>query len=88
MSLLKEPKIDTHCHLLDPVRFSYAQGVKYQPLGQEAGDVETFKAVMGIHGVMHALLVGPNSGYNYDNSCMLDAIARDKNRFKGGCSRF
>jgi predicted TIM-barrel fold metal-dependent hydrolase len=29
------------------------------------------------------LLVGPNSGYNTDNRCMLDAIRHSKGRFKG-----
>jgi predicted TIM-barrel fold metal-dependent hydrolase len=35
------------------------------------------------YGVRHALLVGPNSGYNLDNRCMLDAIARSNGFFKG-----
>jgi predicted TIM-barrel fold metal-dependent hydrolase len=34
-------------------------------------------------GVQHALLVGPTSGYRTDNRCMLDAIARGGDRFKG-----
>jgi predicted TIM-barrel fold metal-dependent hydrolase len=33
--------------------------------------------------VHHALLVGPNSGYEQDNRCMLDAIAHGDGRFKG-----
>src|SRR5205814_4066380 len=35
------------------------------------------------YGTRHALLVGPNSGYGLDNSCMLDTIARGQARYKG-----
>jgi predicted TIM-barrel fold metal-dependent hydrolase len=35
------------------------------------------------HGVGHALLVQPNSGYGEDNSCLLDALASDRERFRG-----
>jgi predicted TIM-barrel fold metal-dependent hydrolase len=38
---------------------------------------------MASHGVRHALLVGPNSGYNLDNRCMLHAIDTGAGRFKG-----
>src|SRR5207253_488662 len=34
-------------------------------------------------GTRHALLVGPNSGYGLDNSCMLDTIARGAGRYRG-----
>jgi predicted TIM-barrel fold metal-dependent hydrolase len=33
--------------------------------------------------VRHAVLVGPNSGYEQDNRCLLDAIARSDGRFTG-----
>jgi predicted TIM-barrel fold metal-dependent hydrolase len=81
--LLAVPKVDTHCHVLDPARFPYASDVAYRPAGQEMGDVRAFQAVMDFHGVRHALLVGPNSGYGLDNRCMLDAIAQSKGLFKG-----
>jgi predicted TIM-barrel fold metal-dependent hydrolase len=81
--LLALPKIDTHCHVLDPARFPYAADVAYRPAGQEMGDVQAFSSVMQAHGVKHALLVGPNSGYGFDNRCMLDAIAQGDGRFKG-----
>jgi predicted TIM-barrel fold metal-dependent hydrolase len=85
--LLALPKIDAHCHVLDPVRFPYAQDVAYRPAGQEMGSAASFKTVMDFYGVQHALLVGPNSGYGVDNRCLLDAIAHGGSqsipRFKG-----
>jgi predicted TIM-barrel fold metal-dependent hydrolase len=81
--LLALPKIDTHCHILDPSRFPYSPDVAYRPAGQEMGELKLLNAVMDFHGVQHALLVGPNSGYGLDNRCMLDAIAQGGVRFKG-----
>ena len=83
MPFFDEPKIDTHCHILDPQRFPYAADVRYQPQGQEIGDQNSLEQVMACYGVRHALLVGPNSGYNLDNRCMLAAIASGGGRFKG-----
>ena len=77
------PKVDCHCHILDPVGFPYADGVAYRPAGQETGSADYFVQVLNAYGVQHALLVGPNSGYSLDNRCMLDAIARHPTRFKG-----
>lgn len=82
-SIYAQPKIDCHCHVLDPARFAYAPDVLYRPAGQETGSTDYFAEVMASHGVRHALLVGPNSGYGSDNSCLLDAIARGQGRFKG-----
>ena len=81
--IFSEAKIDTHCHILDPARFAYAPDVAYRPQGQEVGDQDSLEAVMASYGVRHALLVGPNSGYNLDNRCMLHAIAAGAGRFKG-----
>jgi len=78
-----EPKIDSHCHILDPERFPYAPDVAYRPQGQEIGSQSTLEQLMACYGVRHALLVGPNSGYNLDNRCMLHAIASSTGRFKG-----
>jgi predicted TIM-barrel fold metal-dependent hydrolase len=78
-----EPRIDCHCHILDPQRFPYAPDVLYRPQGQEIGDQIALQSVMSAHGVQHALLVGPNSGYNLDNRCLLHAIATGEGRFKG-----
>jgi predicted TIM-barrel fold metal-dependent hydrolase len=83
LDIFSEPKVDTHCHLLDPARFAYSADVAYRPQGQETGDQESLQSVMTCYGVRHALLVGPNSGYNLDNRCMLHAIASGAGRFKG-----
>ena len=83
MSVLTEPKIDAHCHVLDPARFPYAPDVSYRPHGQETGSAAYFAQVLSAYGSTHALLVGPNSGYGYDNRCLLDAIAHGGGRFKG-----
>ena len=76
MSVFDEPKIDSHCHILDPLRFPYAPDVAYRPAGQETGPVEQYEQVMDAYGIRHALFVGPNSGYGLDNRCLLDALAR------------
>ena len=83
MSIFDEPKVDCHCHVLDPARFAYADGVAYRPAGQEVGTLAQYVDVMQAYGVRHALLVGPNSGYGLDNRCLLDAIAHGEGRFKG-----
>ncbi|HVK33212.1 MAG TPA: amidohydrolase family protein [Burkholderiaceae bacterium] len=83
MSVFDEPKVDTHCHVLDPARFPYAPDVAYRPAGQEQGGIDQYLQVMDAYGIRHALLVGPNSGYGTDNRCLLDAIARAPQRLKG-----
>ena len=83
MSIFDEAKIDCHCHVLDPARFPYADDVLYRPVAQEVGLVQQYLQVMDAYGIRHALLVAPNSGYNLDNRCMLDAIAQGEGRFKG-----
>jgi predicted TIM-barrel fold metal-dependent hydrolase len=75
--------IDSHVHILDPDRFPYAEDAWYAPIGAERGTASDLAAVMAFHGVSHALLVAPNSGYNLDNRCLLDAIAKSHGRFKG-----
>jgi len=83
MSVFDEPKIDTHCHVLDPARFPYAPDVAYRPAGQEQGDVDAYLQLMVAYGIRHALLVGPNSGYGTDNRCLLDALSRAPGQLKG-----
>lgn len=83
MSVFKEPKIDCHAHVFDPVHFPYGKDIDYKPSGQEIGTPPQFDQVMQTYGVSHALLVQPNSGYGSDNSCMLDTIARGGGHFKG-----
>jgi predicted TIM-barrel fold metal-dependent hydrolase len=83
MHVFDEPKIDCHVHVLDPARFPYRQDVAYRPAGQEIATEAQLRAVMQTYGVTHALLVQPNSGYEGDNSCMLDAIALSEGHLKG-----
>jgi predicted TIM-barrel fold metal-dependent hydrolase len=83
MSVFDEPKIDSHCHVLDPARFAYAPDVAYRPAGQEVGTLHQYQQVMQAYGIEHALLVGPNSGYGLDNRCLLDALASSGQRLRG-----
>jgi predicted TIM-barrel fold metal-dependent hydrolase len=81
--IFEEPKIDCHVHVLDPERFPYGASTHYRPMGQELGTPAQLAQVMDAYGTSHALLVGPNSGYGLDNSCLLDTIARGKGRYRG-----
>jgi predicted TIM-barrel fold metal-dependent hydrolase len=83
MHIFDEPKIDCHAHVIDPVNFPFGKNVVYRPTAQEIGTAAQFRQVMKSYGVKHALLVQPNSGYEGDNSCMLDAIAKGEGHFKG-----
>jgi predicted TIM-barrel fold metal-dependent hydrolase len=77
-----EPVIDCHVHIFDPVRFPYAD-TYYSPTGAEIGTVEQLARTHDVHGVRHAVLVGPNSGYGEDNSYLLDALAAAPGRYRG-----
>jgi predicted TIM-barrel fold metal-dependent hydrolase len=81
--IFEEPKIDCHVHVHDPARFPYGANTHYRPMGQEMGTPAQLAQVMEAYGTRHALLVGPNSGYGLDNSCMLDTIARALELYKG-----
>jgi predicted TIM-barrel fold metal-dependent hydrolase len=81
--IFEEPKIDCHAHVLDPARFPYGANTHYRPAGQEMGTAAQLAQVMEAYGTRHALLVGPNSGYGLDNSCMLDTIAHAPDRYRG-----
>jgi predicted TIM-barrel fold metal-dependent hydrolase len=83
MRIFSEPKIDSHCHVLEPSRFPYGETVAYRPAGQEMGSAGYFRELMQCYAVHHALLVGPNSGYGTDNRCLLDALATWPGQFKG-----
>ena len=80
---MSDPVIDCHVHVFDPVRFPYAPDAYYRPSGAEVGLVEQLRRTHDGHGVRHALLVGPNSGYGEDNSYLLDSLAADPDRFRG-----
>lgn len=83
MSIFEEPKIDCHLHVLDPWRFPYAADTHYRPAGQETGTYEQLEATLAAYGTRHAIIVGPNSGYGLDNTCLLAALARAGGRHKG-----
>lgn len=83
MTIYDEPKIDGHCHVFDPARFPYGANTFYRPCGQEVGTARQLIEVHDAYGVRHGLLVGPNSGYEQDNRCMLEAIAQGGGHFKG-----
>ena len=67
--------VDCHVHVFDPQRFPYRPDTFYAPAGQELGTPARLRTVLDAHGVEHALLVGPNSGYGEDNRCLLDTLA-------------
>lgn len=83
MAILAEPKIDCHCHVIDPVRFPYRADTRYRPSGAEIAPLDQLLRMMDLHRVEHALVVGTNSGYGEDLSPVLDAIARGEGRCKG-----
>jgi predicted TIM-barrel fold metal-dependent hydrolase len=83
MGALIEDKIDCHNHILDPERYPYWPETRYRPAGQEIGTEQQLHMVCDTYGVRHCLVVGPNSGYGLDNTCLLDSIARSQGRFKG-----
>jgi predicted TIM-barrel fold metal-dependent hydrolase len=80
---VNEPVIDCHVHVFDPVRFPYAPDAWYVPTGPETGSVEQLRRTHDAHGVRHAVLVGPNSGYGEDNRYLVDAVGRSDGRFRG-----
>ncbi|HTR57486.1 MAG TPA: amidohydrolase family protein [Casimicrobiaceae bacterium] len=75
--------VDSHCHVFDTTLFPYAPDAAYKPPPHEAGTAMQLAAVLDAHGLSHALLVNPTSGYGYDNRCMLSAIRASNGRFKG-----
>ncbi len=76
-------RIDCHVHVLDPLRFAYDRHTAYTPSNAEIATREQLGHVLDYHGVAHALIVGPNSGYGFDNRCLLDAITTSAGRYKG-----
>src|SRR4051795_2501260 len=83
MSIFDEQKIDCHNHIFDPERFPYEEDNFYKPVGQEVSTADQFLRMFAAYGLKYALVVQPNSGYETDNRCLLDAIARSGGRFKG-----
>lgn len=83
MSVLTQPKIDCHHHIFDPVQFPYVPETQYRPEGHELGTALQYGAVMQAYNIRHSLIVGPTSGYNTDNRCLLAALAEHPGRSKG-----
>jgi len=83
MTVFEEPKIDCHCHVLDPAGFPYAVDTFYRPSGQEIGTALQLAQMHDAYGVRYGLIVGPNSGYEQDNRCLVDAIERGGGRYQG-----
>jgi len=54
----------------------------YRPSGHEVATTKALGHVMAAHGVEHALIVGPNSGYGFYNRCLLDALKHGAGKFK------
>lgn len=77
------PIVDCHVHVFDPERFPYAADTFYRPTAAETGTPAQLAHVLDAHGVHHALLVGPNSGYGLDNRLLLDTLAHGGGRYKG-----
>ena len=75
--------IDCHHHVFDPVHFPWAPESAYNPDGHELATPDYYRAVMQAYNIRHSLIVGPTSGYNTDNRCLLDTIKRGAGRFKG-----
>jgi predicted TIM-barrel fold metal-dependent hydrolase len=75
--------VDCHVHVLDPQRFPFAADTAYRPSGPEIGTPDQLDRLLDAHGIRHALIVGPNSGYGLDNRCLLDTLARSAGRYRG-----
>ena len=75
--------VDSHCHIFDPARFPFAADAPYRPQPHEVGTTEQLAAVLAAHGISHALLVNPTSGYGYDNRYLRAALRASEGRFKG-----
>jgi predicted TIM-barrel fold metal-dependent hydrolase len=75
--------VDCHVHVFDPVRHPYELGTYYAAAGQELGTPVRLAAVLDWHGIEHALLVGPNSGYGTNNGCLVDALTAGAGRYRG-----
>jgi len=45
MSVLQQPKIGCHAHVLDPAAFPHGKDIDYKPAGQEIGTPPRLAAV-------------------------------------------
>lgn len=83
MNDVPDARIDCHVHVFDPVQFPYAADTAYRPQGAEVATAAQLGRVLDAHGVRHAVIVGPNSGYGFDNRCLLGALAQGQGRYRG-----
>ncbi|CCP03379.1 putative 2-pyrone-4,6-dicarboxylic acid (PDC) hydrolase [Erwinia amylovora Ea644] len=81
--MFTQPIIDCHHHVFDPARFPWSTESAYNPQGHELATPDYYRAVMTAYNIRHSLIVGPTSGYNTDNRCLLDTLRRGEGRFKG-----
>jgi predicted TIM-barrel fold metal-dependent hydrolase len=75
------PAVDTHAHIYPPA-FPLPQGPGHKPEPDERKTREDYLAILGSHGMTHGVLVQP-SGYQTDNSAILDAMAWAEGAIKG-----
>lgn len=83
MTIPAGPNIDCHIHVLDPVRFPYADDTPYRPSGQEIAPAAHLIRVLDAFDVSHALIVATNTGYGSDSRILLDTLKVGNGRFKG-----
>jgi predicted TIM-barrel fold metal-dependent hydrolase len=76
LSIFDDPKIDCHNHVFDPARFEFSPKAYYLPAGAELGTRSQLTALFEAYGVQRALVIQPNSGYDDDNRCLIDVLAR------------
>lgn len=74
---------DCHCHILDPVRFAYGADNRFHPDGPEINTAADFARLRAAHGVTHALIVQPNSGYGPDNAALMEAVDHSQGASRG-----
>ncbi len=85
MSVASLPPVcaDCHVHLFDPERFPYAPNARSVPAPHETAPLSLLSDVMAAHGVTHAVIVTPTSGYGTDNSAAAAALAACPDTMRG-----
>lgn len=77
-----DPVVDCHVHVFDPARFAYG-ALAHHPGPHKMATAGQPSGVMDAHGINHALVVKPSTGYGPDNRVTADAIARHSDRLRG-----
>lgn len=81
--MFEQPIIDCHHHVFDPENFPWAPDSCYNPQGAELGRPDYYRVLMDIYNIRYSLIIGPTSGYNTDNRCLLHTLKQGEGRFKG-----